>query len=237
MMARVTSPWLIDETRPLTGADREDLDRELADGGVGTRSVQSRPTLAISLHDVVIHDTKKWFGEAEIRIDALVVTGYGQANDPQSFYMPKTQSFSRVRDGDRLPIGDGGLLVFHGVASHFVDLLIMVSRDRKDSDDLASLLASRIQAPEVQSAVGALVGLAVSAPAVAAVTAALGASAVLGEFAYRILRATTGATIGLYRNSHLQYRDGFGVGGHPPPPRRTYTANDLSFRYEIALEG
>ena len=72
------------------------------------------------------------------------------------------------------------------------------------------------------------------APQVAAVTAAIGAAGVLGDFAYRLLRAATGNTIGLYRNSHLQYRDGFGVGPHPN--QGTFRVNDLSFRYEIARE-
>ena len=164
------------------------------------------------------------------------MTGYGQAEAPQTFYRLKTAPFSRVRDGDRLPIGEGGLLVFHGPVSHFIDIFIMVSRDRKDTDDLATLLAARLQSEEVKGAVGALMGLAVTAPPLATVTAAIGAAAVLGEFAYRVLRSATGATIGLYRNSHLQHRDGFGIGPHPAPPRRSYWTNDLSFRYEIALE-
>ena len=51
--------WLIDETRPLSAAHLDDLERELADVGPGTRSAQYVPTLAVSLHDVVIHDNKK----------------------------------------------------------------------------------------------------------------------------------------------------------------------------------
>jgi hypothetical protein len=150
--------------------------------------------------------------------------------------MPKTASFARVSDGDRLPIGAGRLLVFHGRVSHFLDVLIMVSRDRKDTEDLASLLAGKLGSKEVQAAVGALLGLAVAAPPVAAVTAAMSAAAVLGDFAYRLLRSVTGTTIGLYRNSHLQFRDGFGIGPHPGPGDRCYQVKDLSFRYEIALE-
>jgi hypothetical protein len=194
------------------------------------------PTLAMSLHDVIVHDTRKWFGEADIRIDALVVTGYGDEADPQSFYMSKTQTFPRVRDGDHLPIGDGGLLLFYGPASHFVVPMVLVSRDRRDSEALSALLASRLGSTEVKGAVAALVGLAVAAPPVAAVTAAMSAAAVLGDFVYRLLSEVTGATIGLYRNSHLQYRDGFGIGRHPPPPPDLFRVNDLSFRYEIALE-
>ena len=68
----------------------------LADVGPAARGGQELPTLAVSLHDIVIHNNKKWFGEADIRLDALVITGYGTQDDPRSFYMPKTASFARV---------------------------------------------------------------------------------------------------------------------------------------------
>jgi hypothetical protein len=36
---------------------------------------RAAPNLAVRLQDVVIHDAGKWFGGAEIRLDALVVHG------------------------------------------------------------------------------------------------------------------------------------------------------------------
>jgi hypothetical protein len=111
-----------------------------------------------------------------------------------------------------------------------------VSRDRRDSADLATLLGGSLQSDEVRGALSGLVGLAVAAPHVAAVVAAIGAAGVLGDLAYRVLRTATGSTIGLYRNSHLQHRDGFGIGPHPGPQQETFRANDLSFRYQISLE-
>lgn len=237
----VNDGWLIDESRPLTDAQIDQLDRELADAGPSSRGAAfgeglNRPTLAVSIHDVVIHNNKKWFGEGDVRLDALVVTGYGNENDPGSFYMPKTATFARVRDNDTLQVGSGGLLAFYGPASHFVDLFLMVSRDRQDSADLATLLKASLRSDEMKGAMGGLLGLAVAAPQVAAITAAIGSAAVIGDFAYRLLRAATGTTIGLYRNSHLQNRDGFGIGSHPEPPQKTYRVNDLSFKYEISLE-
>jgi hypothetical protein len=229
--------WLIDETRALTDTQIDQLDRELADSGAARGAAGiTQPTLALSIHDVIIHNNRKWFGEADVRLDALVVTGYGNEHDPASYYMPKTASFARIKDSDSLQLGPGGLLVFHGRASHFVDLFLMVSRDRQDSADLSTLLKSSLQSDELKGAAGALLGLAVAAPQVAAVTAAIGAAGVLGDFAYRLLRSVTGSTIGLYRNSHLEHRDGFGIGPHPGPPNGIFRVNDLSFRYEISLE-
>jgi hypothetical protein len=228
--------WLIDERTPLTTAQVDHLDRELADGS-GTRGADGGlPTLAVSLHDVVIHDNRKWFGEADVRLDALVITGYADQASPGSFYRPRTASFARVKDSDKLQIGPGGLLAFYGPVAHFLDILIMVSRDRKDSDDLATILSGGLQSPEFTGAVGTLVGLGAVAPHVAVVTAAIAAAGAVGDFAYRMLRRATGGTIGLYRTSHLEVRDGFGVGQHPGPPPATFRQNDLSFRYEISLE-
>jgi hypothetical protein len=147
------SGWLIDETRPLTDAQIDQLDRELADGQPGSRGAgdADNPTLAVSVHDVVVHDTRKWFGEADIRLDALVVTGYAKDSDPGSFYMPKTANFARIRNDDALQLGPGGLLVFHGRAAHFLDLFVLVSRDQKDSADLATLLKSSLQSDEMRA--------------------------------------------------------------------------------------
>ena len=108
-----------------------------------------------------------------------------------------------------------------------------VSRDRKDTDELSSILSSRLQGDRVKGAIGQLAGL-VMAPQVAAVTAALGAAALLGEFAYEVLRQVTRATVGLFHTSWLQHRDRFGIGRHPESG--AYRVKDLSFSYQIVAE-
>ena len=232
----MTNSWLIDDMQVLGVNQLDELDRELAVAGTCSRGGQSLPTLAVTLHDLVIHDNKKWFGEADIRVDVLIVTGQPQGDGQNNYYMPKTASFSRVADGDSLPIGAGGLLAFHGPVEHFLDIFIMVSRDRQDIDNLADLMRDHLKSEELQSAAGALAGLAIAAPQVAAVTTAIGAAATLGDFAYRLLRNATGSTIGLYRNSHLQVRDGFGIGPHPSDGETAFRVKDLSFHYEITEE-
>lgn len=227
MMTKTT--WLIDETSPLT-------EKELCNIGKQDRSAQNTYQLAVTLKDIIIHDNKKWFGEADIRLDALVITGYGQKDDPLSFYMPETVVFPRVKDGDPLPIGEGGLLIFYGTAQHFLDIRILLSRDTKDTDSLASLLKNNLKSAEVKDAMGALLELAVSSPQLATVKAGIIGASILGEFTYRVLRNACGSTIGIYCNSHRQYSDNFGIGPHPCPPASSYRAKDLSFRYDITLE-
>jgi hypothetical protein len=237
MLMTMQSKWLIDEQRPLTGRNLKQLDRELAAMDSATRAGGWTPRLAVSLHDVVVLDNRKWFGGADVRVDALVVTGYGNSEATDSFYMPKTAAFPRIGDGQRLPIGEGGLLVFHGTALHFLDIFIMVSRDRKDSDSLAGLLTKALRSEAAAGIAGSLIGLSGGVPEANTVKTALQGAAALGDLAYNALQVATGDTIGLYRNSHLQYRDGFGIGPHPGPRDETYNVNDLTFRYAIDEEG
>lgn len=227
--------WLTDEAMPPDDRAIREMKRKLPTDLRGVRrGAQEVPNLAVRFQDIIIWDNKKWFGEADIRLDALVVHGNVTEGKPQSFYQPGTFSFSRVTDGDRLPTGEKGLVVFYGKPLYFLDIFLMVSRDRKDSDGLAGLLSKQLQSTEIQGAIGALLGLGVAAPQVAMVTAALGAAAVLGNFAYQVLRQTTGTTVGLYRTSWLQYRDKFGIGRHPK--RGAHREKDLSFWYEIVTE-
>lgn len=229
--------WLIDEGMPPDAVAIDQMEHELSPKKGSVLETASQPralNLAVRLQDIMIWDTKKWFGEAEMRLDALVVHGYATEGEPASFYMPQTFRFPSVKNRDRLPTGENGLLLFYGEALYFLDIFITVSRDRKDSDDLATLLSQQLQSAEVQGAVGTLLGLAVAAPQVATVTAAVGAASILGNFAYQVLSKVAGDTIGLYRTSWLQHRDGFGIGRHPQ--EGSHHVKDLSFWYEIIHE-
>ena len=229
--------WLIDEVLPPDAVAIEQMDREISSNQRGVRELVSQPqaiNLAVRLQDIMIWDTKKWFGEAQMRLDALVVHGYATENQPPSIYMPQTFRFPGIKSQERLPTGENGLLIFYGEALHFLDIFIIVSRDRQDSEDLATLLYKNLQSPELQGAVSTVLGLAVAAPQVSTITTAISGASILGNLAYQILSKVTGDTIGLYRNSWLQYRDGFGIGRHPQTG--SHKVKDLSFYYEIIQE-
>lgn len=229
--------WLIDEAIPPDTVATLQMEREIGSSQRGSRESLSQPqavNLAVRLQDIMIWDTKKWFGDAQMRLDALVVHGNATAGDTASIYMPQTFHFPRIKSQDRLPTGENGLLIFYGEALHFLDIFITVSRDRQDSEDLATLLHKNLPSPEFQGAVGTLLSLAVAAPQVSTITTAIGGASILGNLAYQILSKVTGDTIGLYRNSWLQYRDGFGIGRHPQAG--SHKEKDLSFWYEIIRE-
>jgi hypothetical protein len=223
--------WLLDESDVTPAA----LALEAGPAGVTMRGSRPSASLAVRLNDVVIHDTRKWFGGADIRLDTIVVNGATNENGEQEgYYQPTTFRFAGVEDGDRLPIDVPGLLVFYGQPAHFLDISILVSRDRSDSKDLGELISGQLNSDTWKSAAGSLLGLAVAAPQVAAITAAIGGAAVIANLAAGLVRSVTGDSIGLYRVSWLQHRDRFGLGRHPE--ENAYRERDLSFWYEIVMD-
>jgi hypothetical protein len=223
--------WLLDETQTPDDATLK-VESDVLQGG--TRS-DEKAALAIRLNEIIIHDTKKWFGGANIRLDAIVVRGLAAGDEAATpFYQPSTFRFSGVQDGDRLPVEAPGLLIFYGWPTHFVDISIMASRDTGDSADLSKLIGARLNSDEWKTASQSLLALTAVAPQAAAIAGALGGAAVIGNFAADVLRTATDNTIGLYRASWLQYRDAFGLGRHPEDD--AFRQRDLSFWYEVVLD-
>jgi len=228
--------WLISDVRPLTRDTLAEIDRETPGLVEGiTRGSAVAPRLAIKVRDVVCYDVHKLFGGAEIRLDAVVVNGAQAEQNVDSFYHPQTMRFTDIRDGQSLPIDpEHGLLIFNGTPLHFVDIFIMVSRDRKDTDDLSSLLRKELSSDAGKQAAAALMALAISIPTAAAVAGAVAAASIIGDIAYQVVKAVSPKSIGMYRGSFLQFRDAFGVGRHPSDAM--FLNNDLGFWYETVLD-
>lgn len=174
--------WLIEEP-----ADARAVARSVVFEGARQERGKAAPapaqTVALRLHDVLIHNNKKWFdifGGADIRLDAVVVQGNMIEADPAAAYVPTTMRFSGIGDGDRLPTDDYGMLLYYGYPRHFLDISIIVSRDSRDTDDLSTRLAKEMNSGAMKGAMATLLGLAVAAPSAAAVTAAIAAAATMG---------------------------------------------------------
>jgi hypothetical protein len=86
----------------------------------------------------------------------------------------------------------------------------------------------------MKSAMNSLLGLAVASPPAAAITGAIGAAAIIGNLAYKIVRSMCGSTIGMYRGSRLAYPDMFGEGRNPSDGS-SYRKGDISFGYEVVV--
>lgn len=212
----------VTEQRAFLRDDRPDLSLRLTrPRGFGAPA----PTaVAVRLLDLVVHRNRA-LRNADVRLDTLIVTG-GDGGKPA--YQPKTETFPRVRDGERLSMDR--LLVYHGPVVDYLDLAFWVSRDRADALQLSALLDSGLNEAGVQDALTTVVALTLAAPQAAVVAASIGATAKIIDLVYRVLSLAVGDAIGLYRTALLAVEQ-FGVGRHPAVG--LLRAQDYSVSYEI----
>ncbi|MFF4940744.1 hypothetical protein [Micromonospora sp. NPDC000729] len=190
-----------------------------------------RPRVAIRMLDMVVHNNRRWFRDASIRIDVLVV--HGGTNDAE--YAPQTFTFPRIADGDHLPIGDGGLLLFHGRPRWFLTMMVAVSRDRQGAAPLTKLLGELMTSEPAAQLQAQTFALATGVPDPQMLGAAWQSALLMGNTMLATLsRETQSASIGLYRNSWLGEQDGWAAGRHPE--RGLLKAQDVSFAFDIVAQ-
>jgi hypothetical protein len=188
------------------------------------RTATTPAAVAVRLDELIVHRNRA-LRSADLRIDAMVLTGSGGA---EPVFRTATTRFSDVNDGDRLPMDD--LLVYHGPAVDFLDIAVWVSRDRSGALELGDLLKTELTGVELQDAMTTLLGLTVAAPQSAVAAASIGAASVIVNVAYRVLSRVVGDQVGLYRTS-LLHHERFGVGRHPANGH--LRAQDFSFAYTV----
>ncbi|MEZ0107689.1 hypothetical protein ABH920_001681 [Catenulispora sp. EB89] len=182
--------------------------------------------VAVRLDELVVHRNRARFGGADIRVDAIVLTG--SKDSPRPAFRARTQRFSRIRDGEPLPLDR--MLVFHGPVVDYLDIALWVSRDSDGAVDLGELLSDEAAAFEMQEALAKAGGAMTGLPYAAAAAAMVGVGAIVVNVAYRLLRGTVSDVIGLYRGSRLA-GETFGVGRHPAEGARR--VQDFSLAYSI----
>jgi hypothetical protein len=232
--ATMSASWYFNEVEPITTDDMSLIEQKtpsmLKEASLG----QGVTRLAVRLRKVVCKDVQRWFGfGAQIRVDALVVQGADQGG-PTPFYMPRTLRFTDMHDHQPFPMGANGVIIFNGTPLHFIDIFVLVSRDRKKSDDLDVLLTKQLAGQKGKTSIAALAALGMAAPHALAVAGAVAGAATLGDLAYQAIKTVSPQSIGMYRGSFLQFRDNFGVGRHPKSGM--FTHNDLEFWFDIVLD-
>lgn len=215
--------WLLDESRTLTAAEAlEATQQELGFDRA------TEPAINVALFDVTIHDTKKWFGRAQVRIDALVIT---PAPAEDQLYQANTFTFPGVRDGQALPIDRAASLgLYTGWPQYLLDVAIIASLGGPDQKTLGEMLAD--SADQLGSLLGNVAKVTIAAPHAAAITGAAAAAAKLSGTVLRLLAQETGKSIGLYRATWYEHRDRFGLGNHPTDGG-LFRQQDFAFRYEV----
>ena len=221
--------WLLDETKPV---DVANLERAIANQPTMRGGKRIPPALAVRMNDLIIHDTKKWFGSAEIRVDTLLI--HDKNSESDKFYEANTFRFPGIKDNERLPIFDPGQKIFYGHPSSFLNVSILISRDTKDSDELISIIDSSMTNKNWQNAAVPILALSGMLPQAAAIKAAAEGVKIFVDLAYKALKNITGNTIGVYTTTYLGAKDQFGLGRHPGTG--SLRVQDFSFWYEIVLD-
>ncbi|MGH9269796.1 MAG: hypothetical protein ACRDZ2_00820, partial [Ilumatobacteraceae bacterium] len=165
-----------------------------------------------------------------VRVDFLVVTA--PVDTAVAPFRAETVFFDRVRDGDRLPFDH--LLVYDGPVGRFLDLAVWVSKADQRELQLAELLHAELGDDDLAGAVTRLAGLAVAAPAAAAIAGSAAAVATLVRTGARLLDGIVGTSIGVYRTSRLPHeRFGAGDPAQRHPTAGLIRAQDMSLAYEV----
>lgn len=221
--------WLLDETK---NVDLTTLEVAIKNIPTMRGSKRTPPALAVRMNDLIIHDTKKWFGTADIRVDTLLI--HDKKSESDKFYEANTFRFPGIKDNERLPIFDPGQKIYYGHPSSFLNVAILISRDTSDSDELVSIIDSSMTNQNWQNAAVPILALSVMSPQAAAIKAAADGAKIFLDLAYKALKNITGNTIGVYTTTYLGAKDQFGIGRHPEAG--SLRVQDFSFWYEIVLD-
>lgn len=182
--------------------------------------------LAVRLSDLIVHHNRA-LRSADIRLDTIVLTGL-KGPDGRPVFHAQTERFHNIHDGQPLPLDR--LLVYHGPVVDYLDIAVWVTRDSRDSLELSDLLRERLTSAEMQGALAQLGGMLVTTPQAAMAVAAVGASAVVINIAYRLLQRVVGDSIGLYRTTLLAH-ERFGTDRNAD--QNLVRAQDFSFTYTV----
>ncbi len=186
--------------------------------------------VAVRLSDLIVHHNRA-FRSADIRLDTVVLTGI-KGEDGRPVYHAQTERFSNIRDGQPLPLDRLG--IYHGPAVDYLDIAVWVTRESRDSLALSDLLRDKLTDSETQGALLQLGGMLAAAPQAAVAVAAVGASAIVVNTAYHLLRGVVGDSIGLYRTTLLAHER---FGSDRQADQNLVRAQDFSFTYTIENVG
>jgi hypothetical protein len=184
--------------------------------------------LTVSLKRVRILDAKAGgfdWGRGEIYVIASILDGTGRLREHQ------TKIFEGIRDGDFLPLGQGGMLV--GAIENprwFLDLHMVIAESDADIRSIGKAVAkARKQSgiSKVAQAVGAL-----SKFDPTAITRVVGAADIFLATLQGLLASNGDDHIATVHDFYLK-QQGFGAGRHPPGVQKLTRYQDAELAYSI----
>lgn len=122
------------------------------------RAQRSQQEYALTLRAVRVLNNRKLFGGAEVHAHTVIIDGYPDMTSRNPFWA-QSLLFPNVRDGDLLSIdAQLGLQLYRGRPQDFLNLYVMVVRNKQAARDFAEVLKENM----VGKGIGTLVGGAVS---------------------------------------------------------------------------
>ena len=198
------------------------------------RAGRSKQEYTLRLRGVRVLNNRKLIGQAEVHLHTVVIDGYPDMESNKPFW---TQSFMfpNVKDGDMLSIDpDLGVQLYRGKPEDFLNLYVMVVRNRQAGRDFADVLKQNMAGEGIGTLIGGAISVFAEVPA--------------GQSIDDIRRLATGAVnttidyfmkqknpvIGVYYGS-LTREKHYGLGLRPPGyPDDLITCGDtLQLGYQV----
>jgi hypothetical protein len=200
-----------------------------------SRSTRARSAYTVLLRSVRVVDNHKLFGPADVIVYVVVVDGYPDMKSGKPFWSQQLL-FAGVDDGATLGglDSEAGLAIYRGKPADFLNLYLLVVRDKQTTRDLSQVLSDNLAAEGVGTLAGAAVSTLAGLPPGITVPMARELVTKAVDTTLDYFAKQKNPVIGVYYASLLAQKD-FGAGLHPKnyPPEHLDCGKALQIAYEV----
>ncbi len=200
-----------------------------------SRGTRTKATQSVLLRSVRVLNNKSLFGSSDVIVYAVVLDGYPDMKSKQPFWAQQF-TFPDVQDGATLKAIDPnlGVVIYQGRPVDFLNIYLLVVRDKQATRDLAKVLSENLLAEGVGTLAGAAISTFAGLPP--SVTAAMTREATKKavQTTLDFFSKQKNPVIGAYYASLLAEKE-FSKGMHPAgfPPALIACGDALEIAYEI----
>lgn len=200
-----------------------------------SRSARSKTSHTVLLRSVRVNNNKKLFGSSDVVVYAIVIDGYPDMQSGKPFWAQQF-AFPDVKDGATLAAIDPdlGVVVYQGRPADFLNVYLLVVRDKQSTRDLAKVLNENLVAEGLGMVTGAAISTYAGLPPGITVEMARDLIKKAVETTLDFFSKQKDPVIGVYYASLLA-QSSYGVGMHPVeyPPKLISCGNALDIAYEV----
>jgi hypothetical protein len=200
-----------------------------------SRATRAKATYTLLLRSLRVVHNKSLFGSADVIVYAVVLDGYPDMKSGKPFWAQQF-AFPDVKDGATLGAIDPalGVAVYRGRPADFLNVYLLVVRDKQATRDLAKVLSDNLVAEGIGTIAGAAISTYAGLPPGITVPMARDLTRKAVETTLAFLAQQKNPVIGVYYASLLAEQD-FGAGLHPAgfPPALLRCGDALEIAYEV----